>query len=223
VEGSGAQRAGVPLPLVLASSSPQRRAILRRLGVRFTVREPQASELVEGDPETLVSENALRKARAVRIPERDEAVLGCDTVVALGGTVYGKPSSEAEARETLRALSGAEHEVLSGLALLLPSKRPLAGEGSTAAPDGGLVERLDRVPASPARSAIARTAVTFRSLGEDLLEWYLATGEWRGRAGGYAIQGAGAALVRSVQGDYENVVGLPLATLLDLYPELLSR
>ena len=71
------------------------------------------------------------------------------------------------------------------------------------------------------RTAVARTAVTFRALDEALLDWYLATGEWRGRAGAYAIQGAGAALVRAVQGDYENVVGLPLATLVDIYPELL--
>ena len=73
-----------------------------------------------------------------------------------------------------------------------------------------------------ARRSRARRS-RFASLEEELLDWYLATGEWRGRAGGYAIQGAGAALVRSVEGDYENVVGLPLATLLDLYPELLSR
>ncbi len=71
------------------------------------------------------------------------------------------------------------------------------------------------------RTAVARTKVTFRTLDEGMLDWYLATGEWRGRAGGYAIQGAGAALVRSVEGDYENVVGLPLATLLEMHPELL--
>jgi septum formation protein len=123
-------------------------------------------------------------------------VLGCDTIVVLDGVVFGKPASEEVARETLRALSDTTHEVLSGLVLLLPSV---------------------------ARSGLARTRVTFRSLGADLIDWYLATGEWRGRAGGYAIQGAGAVLVRSVEGDYENVVGLPLATLLDLCPELLSR
>jgi septum formation protein len=72
------------------------------------------------------------------------------------------------------------------------------------------------------RVAHARTDVTFRTLSETMLDWYLATGEWRGRAGGYAIQGAGAALVREVAGDYENVVGLPLASLLDLYPGLLT-
>lgn len=217
MEGEGAQRGGGHLPLVLASNSPQRREILRRLGVSFTVRPSDAMELDSGDPQTLVSENALRKARAARIGGTEEAVLGCDTVVALDGVVYGKPSSEAKARETLRILSGATHEVLSGLALLLPGNESIAvARGDARA---HVVAKAGR---STARTGVARTQVSFRSLGEELLEWYLATGEWRGRAGAYAIQGAGAALVRSVQGDYENVVGLPLATLLDLYPELLS-
>jgi len=183
------------LPFVLASRSPQRRAILERLGVRFTVRPSDAPELEHGEPGAIARENALRKARAARLPGRAEAVLGCDTVVALDGVLYGKPADEGEARETLRALSGATHEVLSGLALLLPGEE---------------------------RTALARTAVSFRWLSEAQLDWYLARGEWRERAGGYAIQGAGAALVRSVQGDYENVVGLPLASLLELYPELLG-
>ena len=141
-------------------------------------------------------ENALRKARAVRRARAPEAVLGCDTVVVLDGSIYGKPADAGAARETITALGGRTHEVLSGLALLLPGEQ---------------------------RTALARTKVTFRALEEGLLDWYLATGEWRDRAGGYAIQGAGAALVRAVAGDYENVVGLPLATLLDVYPELLSR
>jgi septum formation protein len=182
--------------LVLASSSPQRRAILERLGVEFVQRPSGIAELERGDPAAIAQENALRKARAARLEGADEAVLGCDTLVALDGVVYGKPLDESDARTTLGALSGVRHEVLSGLALLLEGSREL--------------------------TAVARTAVTFRELSEDLIDWYLATGEWRGRAGGYAIQGAGAALVRSVEGDYENVVGLPLATLLDLYPELLN-
>ncbi len=185
--------------LVLASGSPQRRAMLERLGVAFTVRPSGVTELDRGEPGAIAMENALRKARAVRRPGVQETVLGCDTLVALAGVIYGKPPDESAARETLRALSGARHEVVSALALLLGG----AGE------DGP-------------RTVIARTAVTFRVLGEGLLDWYLATGEWRGRAGGYAIQGAGAALVRSVEGDYENVVGLPLAALLDVYPELLN-
>jgi nucleoside triphosphate pyrophosphatase len=152
-------------------------------------------EIREGAPEQVALENARHKARAVVDPGAGEVVLGCDTLVVLNGTIYGKPDDEESARRTLRALGGCTHEVVSGLALLLPD-----GE----------------------RTAVARTEVSFRALGEELLDWYIATGEWRGRAGGYAIQGAGAALVRAVTGDYENVVGLPLASLLDLYPQLLS-
>jgi septum formation protein len=196
VAAQAAQRGGAAHPrLVLASSSPQRRALLERLGVPFTVRPSRAVELRNGEPGALARENSLRKARAACIPGSDEVVIGCDTLVVLDGVIYGKPSAQSDARETLLALSGATHEVVSGLALL----------------DGC------------ERTAIARTSVTFRVLGEELLDWYLATGEWRGRAGSYAVQGAGAALVRAVEGDYENVVGLPLATLLDIYPELLKR
>jgi septum formation protein len=186
--------------LVLASSSPQRRAILERLGLSFTVRPADCLEIKRGDPGEVVLENALRKARAAqRFGTEAEVVLGCDTLVALEGTIYGKPRDEHEARATLKALSGATHQVVSGVTVLL------RGEGSEIGQ----------------RTAVARTAVTFRLLDEALLDWSLASGEWRGRAGGYAIQGAGAALVRRVEGDYENVVGLPLAKLLDIYPELL--
>jgi septum formation protein len=184
----------VSAPLVLASSSPQRRAILERLGIAFEVREVDVRELEHGEPRQLALENARRKARAAARAGAEEVVLGCDTIVCRDGAIYGKPADEAAARETLRALGGATHEVLSGLVLLVPG-----GE----------------------RSAVARTAVTFRELDDDLLEWYVTTGEWRGRSGGYAIQKAGAALVRTLDGECENVVGLPVATLLDLCPELL--
>jgi septum formation protein len=194
-----------PSSLILASASPQRRAILERLGIAFTVCPADVVELEEGDPAQVAVENALRKARAVhaRVINMDAAgveapgapVLGVDTVVALNGRIYGKPADKHRARETLRALSGATHRVLSGVALL--------NEGEE-------------------HTALASTEVAFRALDEGLIDWYVATGEWRERAGGYAIQGAGAALVREVQGDYENVVGLPVATLLDLCPQLLD-
>ncbi len=181
---------------MLASRSPQRRAILERLGVSFTVRPADVEELKDGDPGEVAVENALRKARAVVEAEGlSGLVLGVDTVVALAGRVYGKPLDERHARETLRALSGSTHTVLSGVALI-----------------GGGEER----------TALAATEVVFRTLDEWLIDWYVALEEWRERAGGYGIQGAGAALVREVRGDYENVVGLPLATLLDLCPELLK-
>jgi septum formation protein len=165
------------------------------------VRASGAPELDRGVPERVTVDNARRKAGAVREEGAREAVLGCDTVVVLGGEIHGKPADEAGAREMLRALSAVTHEVVSGLALLLPA----------AGADAAVEERI----------ATARTEVSFRELDEEMLDWYLATGEWRGRAGGYAIQGAGAALVRGVAGDYENVVGLPVASLLDIYPQLL--
>ncbi len=178
---------------MLASRSPQRRAILERVGIAFTVRPADVEELAAGDPAQVALENALRKARAA--VEAGESVLGVDTLVALAGTIYGKPADEQQARRTLAALGGRVHTVYSGLALV-----------------GVADERI----------TVAATEVEFRELNDGLIDWYVATGEWRERAGGYAIQGAGAALVREVRGDYENVVGLPLATLLDLCPELLA-
>jgi septum formation protein len=182
-------------PLVLASASPQRRAILERLGVRFVVRPQHVEEISHGDPREVARENALRKARAARAAGETGIVLGCDTLVALGGVIYGKPPDADAARATLRALSGATHDVLGGVALLYG-----AGE----------------------ETGVACTEVTFRALDDATIEWYVGRGEWRGRAGGYAIQGAGAALVQGVRGDYENIVGLPLAMLLEMRPQLVG-
>jgi septum formation protein len=181
-------------PLVLASASPQRRAILARLGIAFEVRPSGVQELIQGEPATVAVQNALRKARAIRDPDRAEIVLGVDTLVELDGRIYGKPGDKNQARETLQVLSGATHTVISGLALIQGAQE---------------------------RTALARTDVSFRALDPGTIDWYLGTGEWRERAGGYAIQGAGAALVREIAGDYENVVGLPVAALLDLRPDLL--
>jgi septum formation protein len=184
------------LNLVLASRSPQRRAILAQLGVEFTVRPVDADELTEGPAVEVALENAYRKATAAP-REAGETVLGVDTVVALGRRLYGKPADEADARATLEALAGRRHEVVSGLCVIAPDRPP--------------------------RTAAARTGVTFRAVDHGLLDWYLAAGEWRDRAGGYAIQGRGAALVSAVEGDYFNVVGLPVAALLDLLPQLLGE
>ncbi len=182
-------------PLILASGSPQRRAILEQLGVRFSITVPEVEELQAGPPEEVAAENAYRKAAAVAADAGDAPVLGVDTLVSAGARIYGKPTGEAHARTTLTALAGRRHAVLSGLCLI----------------DDGT-----------ARSTVARTLVEFRALTEPLLEWYLASGEWRGRAGGYAIQGRGAALVAGIEGDYTGVVGLPVGTLLELAPWLLG-
>lgn len=181
--------------MILASSSPQRQAILTQLGIGFEVVVPEIAERVAGEPAAVVRENAERKAQAVAGQRPDaDLVLGIDTAVAVGDELYGKPADESAARQMLRRLSGCEHRVLSGLCLV-----------------GG----------AAARSAVAITAVRFRSISEPMLDWYITTGEWRGRAGGYAIQRRGAALVESLDGDYLNVVGLPVSTLLTFAPQLL--
>ncbi|HEV2723215.1 MAG TPA: Maf family protein, partial [Thermoleophilaceae bacterium] len=152
--------------LLLASRSPQRRAILEQLGVEFDVAVPDVEELEEGDPRALALENALRKARAAAPPRTRATVLGVDTVVSSGGRVLGKPRDERQAHSFLSELSDRAHEVHSGLALI--------------GPDG---ERTEG----------ALTRVRFRRLAQSEIDWYLAGGEWRERAGGYAIQGRGAA------------------------------
>ena len=182
-------RARVPEPLVLASRSPQRRAILEQLGIDFSVSPADVEEETHGEPRALVVENALRKARAVE----GERVLGADTVVVLDGQVFGKPADGGEAETFLRRLSGRTHEVWGGIAL-----RASGAE----------------------RTSTCRTRVRFRRLEEQELRWYLETGEWRERAGGYAIQGRGAALVERIEGDFWNVVGLPVPELLRLAPDL---
>jgi septum formation protein len=177
--------------LVLASASPQRRAILTQLGVDFTVQAADVDELTEGVPGPLVEHNALLKARAVP----GGRVLGSDTTVALGGDVLGKPRDRDEARAFLERLSGTRHAVWSAVALV---------EGDSE------------------RTAVDCAEVAFRALSESDVEWYLSTGEWEGRAGGYAIQGRGAALVERVEGDYTCVVGLPVAALIRLAPDLMG-
>ena len=181
---------------MLASRSPQRRAILERLGVRFEVVAPDVEELDEGDPAELALENAVRKARAVASGRPEATVLGVDTVVALDGRPFGKPRDEQEASRFLRELSGRVHEVHSGVALIAA---------------GGELR---------ARGALTR--VRFRALAEHDLAWYLRSGEWDERAGGYAIQGRGAALVEGVEGDPWNVVGLPVSLLVSLAPWITS-
>jgi septum formation protein len=179
--------------LILASGSPQRRAILEQLGVAFEVQVPQVEELTHGDPRETVIENARRKTRAVSAPDR---VLGVDTAVVLGERIFGKPRDGDEAAGFLLELSGRSHEVMSGIAL--------------------------REPGGSERTDVAVTRVRMRPLEGPLLDWYLATGEWAERAGGYAIQARGAALVEAIEGDYTNVVGLPVTALLRLAPDLLA-
>ncbi len=169
--------------LVLASTSPQRRAILTQLAIPFEVVAPPYDETPGGDP----VEHAAGKARSVDGGTRP--VLGVDTVVACRGETIGKPCDAADARRMLEALSGTTHEVVSGLCLRTAAWEELHSE---------------------------TTRVTFRALVAAEIESYIARGDWRERAGAYAIQGLGARLVARIEGDYLNVVGLPGALLVGL-------
>jgi septum formation protein len=177
--------------LILASSSPRRRAILEQLGVGFRVVAPEVEELTEGEPRELVVENALLKLRAVA----GERVLAADSMVVWDGRAHGKPADRAEAERWLRELSGGWHEVMGGLAVREDGEE---------------------------RTAVAVTRVRFRDLSDADIELYLRSGEWADRAGGYAIQELGAMLVEEIEGDWFNVVGLPVPALLRLAPDLLQ-
>ena len=185
--------------LLLASTSPQRRAILEQLRIPFEVVTPT---YVEDDPPGLEPAELVRlhaegKARSVH--EDGWLTLGVDTAVLLDGRVYGKPADRADAARMLYELSGRTHTVISGLCLLGAGEDVVGHEV---------------------------TDVTFRLLSHDAVVSYLDSGEWEGRAGAYAIQGLGGRLVERIEGDYLNVVGLPgalLVTLLEHHaPELLA-
>ena len=177
--------------LVLASTSPQRRAILDQLGIPFEFVAPSYQEAGEvgASAVELVREHARAKARSVAAEFGGRVVLGVDTAVVLEGRVFGKPAEAEEAAEMLRSLAGRVHEVVSGLCLLGPDFEDVAHEV---------------------------TAVRFRSFGDGDVARYVASDEWRGRAGAYAIQGLGASRVERIEGDYLNVVGLPAALLVRL-------
>jgi septum formation protein len=167
-------------PLVLASTSPQRLAILEQLAIPFEAVAPDFEEAPDGDP----LDHAAGKARSVDGAGRP--VLGVDTIVVCEGRRIGKPRDLADAARMLEALGGRTHEVVSGLCLRTREWEELHAE---------------------------TTRVTFRALTSADIERYLATGEWEGRAGAYAIQGRGASLVERIEGDYLNVVGLPAVLL----------
>ena len=185
--------------LTLASTSPQRRAILEQLRIPFEVVAPSYVEEdpPDADPVELVRRHAEGKARSVHADGL--VTLGVDTTVVLDGRVYGKAADRDDARHMLTELSGRTHTVVSGLCLL------------------GSADVVEHVT----------TDVRFRPLGPELLDAYLESREWEGRAGAYAIQGLGGRLVERIEGDYLNVVGLPGALLVSLLeqraPKLLEN
>ncbi|MCW2920555.1 MAG: Septum formation protein Maf [Thermoleophilia bacterium] len=178
------------MSILLASGSPQRSAILEQLALPYRVIVPDVEERDMGDPSELAVDNARKKADAVADQARaDELIVACDTVVDVDGIPFGKPETGEDAFTMLALLRGRSHDVVSGLVITHPASG----------------ERFERA---------VRTKVRFRDFPDALLERYVAGGEWEGRAGGYAIQGTGAAMVSGIGGCYQNVVGLPVAMLL---------
>jgi septum formation protein len=181
-------------PLLLASRSPQRKAILEQLGIPFDAVVPHYEEKTPeiADAVAVVREHAQGKARSVAEIADDRPVLGVDTAVVLQGLIFGKPANAGEAERMLEELSGETHVVVSGLCLLTRAWEVVEHEA---------------------------TRVSFRELTPRDLAAYVALGEWKERAGAYAIQGRGASLVRGIEGDYLNVVGLPACLLVRLLAE----
>lgn len=192
-----------PPGLVLASASPRRRELLLQLGLRHTVERADVDEaVIPGEtPAAHVERLARAKALAVAASFPDALVLAGDTVVVSGDRILGKPESEAHAVEMLLDLSGQTHEVFSGLSLVV-------GQGDAR-----------RGNEAPCFTRHDRTRVTFRTFTRDVAESYVSAGEPMDKAGAYGIQGLGAALVTSVEGDYTTVVGLSVSGLLALFDE----
>jgi len=178
-------------PLILASSSPRRRILLSGLGIPFKVLPSQikGEENDKNKPEKFATGLAIKKARNVYLRTKDGWVLGADTIVVLNENIIGKPNDYEDAKRMLRYLSGKEHIVITGFCILNPS---------------GEIAHIESV----------KTKVKIRELSEEEIEAYLNTKEPFDKAGAYAVQGIGAFMIKSINGSYTNVVGLPLCELI---------
>ena len=177
--------------LILASGSPRRKALLSGMGYAFEIFAPDVDEHVEGHARDIVHTLSQRKARAAAEHFDDALIIAADTLVSLDGLPLGKPSDEADARHMLKALSGREHEVFTGVSVI---------DAAT----GRMVSR------------VARTGVRFRALNDRQIDAYIATGEPMDKAGAYAIQGGAGAFVEGLDGSFENVVGFPVEDVAEL-------
>lgn len=201
------------IDIVLASSSPRRRELLEREGVSFVVQSADVDESLEPDllrqPEEAVKKLAERKAGAVvqQVLGNPDyvgaaAIIGADTVVVLGDKIYGKPADEEDAHRILRELSGRTHEVITGVSVWLVSAPP------------------SKEVSLGFRTFTETSRVTFKALSDEAIAEYVAGGEPMDKAGAYGIQGDGGALVDRIDGDFDNIVGLPVSRLLEEFSEI---
>lgn len=188
--------------LVLASASPRRAALLSQIGLTFEVRPSDVEEpLLSGPAAEVTQKLALLKADAVARQYADAIIIGADTLVSLEGELLGKPTDDAHAREMLMQLSGTRHEVVTGVALIVA--------------DSSSRRSLQSRRVSREIVWTETTNVYFREVRSTEIAAYIASGEASDKAGAYGIQGRGAAFVKRVEGCYFNVVGLPLASLVE--------
>ena len=184
------------MKLILASASPRRKELLRYITEDFTVRVSHADETLKEKlaPEETVKYLASVKAGAVFTGDANEVIVASDTIVVIDGAILGKPRSEEEARAMLRTLSGRTHTVFTGVCVRTATEERVFAE---------------------------RSEVTFYPLSEDEIREYVATGEPMDKAGSYGIQGKGSLLVKKIDGDFYNVMGLPVAALYRVLRELI--
>ena len=177
--------------MILASGSPRRHELLKQMGLRFTVQVCHEPEIVpEGaTPEEAVTALALQKATAIQRDNPDACIIGADTVVCLDGEILGKPEDAEMARAHLRKLQGRQHQVYTGVAVLTPTRQDVR---------------------------VCVTDVTFSTMTEDEISWYVDTGEPMDKAGAYGVQGPGGMFVSEISGNYFNVMGMPLPLLYEM-------
>jgi septum formation protein len=181
------------LSLILASKSPRRKHLLEQAGLKFSVIPSEVDEtsVAMSDPASYVRALAEFKALDISQKHPDSWIIGADTIVLIGNQILGKPGSNDEAREMLQRLSGKSHEVLTGYCICCREKKQLFSE-------------------------TVNTAVHFKNLRREEIQWYIETGEPLDKAGAYAIQGIGSFLVKSIDGSYTNVVGLPVCEVMEV-------
>jgi septum formation protein len=183
--------------VILASSSPRRFELLKLIGIDFEVMPSFIQENLKKNelPEDHVTRLSAAKAVAIAVTQRDAWVIGADTIVVLGNNIFGKPTTPLDARIMLMQLSGQRHEVYTGFAIARNSEHTIISE-------------------------VVRSSVLFKDITEDEINWYIGTDEPYDKAGGYALQGAGAFFIKELSGSYTNVIGLPLCELVNALKKL---
>lgn len=216
-------------PVVLASASPRRAEILRLVGWPFVVDAANVDESAEAgeSPPAYVERLALAKAEAVAKRRLGESnfVLGADTVVVVDDEVLGKPRDEADAGRMLRLLRGRWHQVLTGVALVRAGAAEARAEaraeaGAEARAEAGAEAGEPQAATAGRIVAHERTSVQFSEMTDEEIDWYVATGEPLDKAGAYAVQNRAALFIKAIEGDYWNVVGLPVQLIYKLAPQL---